>query len=89
MKAKDKVLIDRICLDICPGYNGRCQRYPGLARSCEDFVHLETAYQAGAKDTIRWIESHPLIKPDENSITRFEPFYQIEQKELENYEGQK
>lgn len=31
---------------------------------------------------IDWIEKHELIKPDENSLTQFEPYYHIESKEL-------
>ncbi len=40
------------------------------------------AHQAGIKEVVEWIESHPLIEPDKNSLTRFEPFYQIEQSKL-------
>ena len=42
------------------------------------------SYQWGFKSAIKWIRSHQLIKPDEDSITRFEPFYQIEEGELES-----
>jgi len=31
---------------------------------------------------VEWIKSHQLIEPDRDSITRFEPFYQIEQAKL-------
>ena len=30
-----------------------------------------------------WIKSHPLIEPDEDSISRFGPYYMIKRKELE------
>lgn len=39
-------------------------------------------HQVGIKEAMKWIESHQLIEPDKDSITRFEPFYQIEQREL-------
>ncbi len=42
-------------------------------------------YQAGIKEVVKWIESHQLIKPDKNSITRFEPFYQIKEVELKEW----
>lgn len=42
-------------------------------------------YQAGMLDVVGMIKSHTLIKPDENSITQFEPFYQIEQSELKEW----
>ncbi len=42
-------------------------------------------YQAGIKEVMEWIETHNLIKPDEDSITQFSPFYQIEQKELKKW----
>ncbi len=38
--------------------------------------------KAGRKEVVDWICSHQLIAPDKNSLTRFEPFYQIESKEL-------
>ena len=41
-------------------------------------------YQWGIESVISWIRGHDLIKPDGNSLTRFEPFYQIEERELGN-----
>jgi len=38
--------------------------------------------QEGRQEVIDWIRAHPLIAPDKNSLTRFEPFYQIEEAEL-------
>ena len=46
---------------------------------------FKEGYQGGIKEIVEWIESHPLIKPDENSITQFEPFYQIEQAKLKEF----
>jgi len=40
-------------------------------------------YQWGVKSVLLWIRRHDLIKPDDNSITRFEPFYQIEESDIE------
>ena len=45
----------------------------------------DKAYQSGMRKIVEWIEQHQLIKPDTYSITRFEPFYQIEQKELKAF----
>ncbi len=39
----------------------------------------------GRKEVVEWIKSHPLIEPDDDSITRFEPFYQIEESKLEEW----
>ncbi len=39
----------------------------------------------GIKEVVEWIESHPLIEPHEDSLTRFEPFYQIEKRELKEW----
>ncbi len=44
-------LVDKICLDICDGYNGKCQRFPGLAKSCGDFLKFKKAYEVGLKDS--------------------------------------
>ena len=43
----------------------------------------ENGKKAKIKEVVEWIKSHQLIEPDKDSITRFEPFYQIERKELE------
>ena len=48
----------------------------------------DKAYQSGMRKIVEWIEQHQLIKPDTYSITRFEPFYQIEQKELKEHNKQ-
>ena len=42
-------------------------------------------YQLGVKTFIAWIRTHQLIKPDANSLTRFEPFYQVEERELRGW----
>ncbi len=31
---------------------------------------------------VEWVKTHQLIEPDNDSLTRFEPFYQIELREL-------
>ncbi len=41
--------------------------------------------KAGIKEVVEWVRSHQLIEPDKDSITRFEPFYQIEEKELKEW----
>jgi len=46
---------------------------------------LIEARRLAKKEVVEWIYSHQLIEPDEDSITRFEPFYQIEKRELEDY----
>lgn len=50
VKKKRNPLIDKICLDICDGDNGRCRRYPIIYESCEDFVKLKKAYEIGLKN---------------------------------------
>lgn len=42
-------------------------------------------YQAGIREVVEWIESHQLIEPSKDSLTRFEPFYQIEQVKLKEW----
>lgn len=42
-------------------------------------------YQIGVKGIVEWIRSHHLIKPNKDSLTRFEPFYQIEESELKKW----
>lgn len=44
-------------------------------------------YQAGIKEVVSWIKKHDLIKPDKESMTQFESFYQIEAKELEEFKN--
>lgn len=55
---------------------------------CESLYDLsEKINEAGkGKDMVEWIREHELIKPDENSVTQFYPFYQIEERELEELE---
>ena len=36
----------------------------------------------GIKLAADWIRHHSLVKPDKSSSTRYEPFYQIEEQEL-------
>ncbi len=38
--------------------------------------------EKGRREVTKWIRSHKLIEPDKDSLTRFEPFYQIEESEL-------
>lgn len=46
----DKSMIDKICLEICDGHNGICQRYPIISESCEDYIKLKKAYLKGIED---------------------------------------
>ena len=48
-------------------------------------IAIEETKRAGIKEVVRWIKSHQLIKPDKDSITRFEPFYQIEKAKLKEW----
>jgi len=41
--------------------------------------------RAGIKEVIEWVKKHELTSPRENSITRFYPFYQIEERELKEW----
>ena len=43
-------LIDKICLGVCDGEEGRCQRYPRLAGGCDRFQDFKVAYLLGRKD---------------------------------------
>lgn len=45
----------------------------------------EISFKVGIKEVVEWIRSHQLIEPDEDSITRFEPFYQIAETNLKNW----
>lgn len=53
MEAKDKKLVDTICLNLCD--EGRCQRYPNLSMSCAHFRPLLRAYKAGIREVVRWL----------------------------------
>lgn len=44
---------------------------------------FEDGIRAGRKEVIEWLTGHELIKPEADSLTQFEPFYQITQKEVE------
>lgn len=50
-------LIDVICLNLCDGCGGRCQRYPELSESCEEFVKFLKAYEAGIEQGWKEAES--------------------------------
>jgi hypothetical protein len=43
-------------------------------------------HQEGVKEVIDWIKTHQLIEPDKDSLTKFEPYYMIEAKELKEWE---
>ena len=51
MEYTEKPLADKICLDLCDGRNGKCQRYPIISKSCEEFTKLKKAYKTGMKDS--------------------------------------
>ena len=40
-------LKDKICLKLCEGKGGKCQRYPSLSATCDEFMELLEAYQLG------------------------------------------
>jgi len=46
---------------------------------------FEDGKKAGREEVVEWIKEHQLIAPNESSITRFEPFYQIEEIELKEW----
>lgn len=52
-----------------------------------DFANegYDAGYKASIKEVLDWVCSHQLISPDDDSLTRFEPFYQIEEKELKEW----
>jgi len=69
--------------DPCEGCAGRQEDEYGLY--CDLSCGKATAYanyQWGVKTMMAWIRTHQIIKPDDDSLTRFEPFYQIEEREL-------
>jgi len=51
-KRKEDPLVEALCIGICDGYGGRCQRYPSLSRTCEDFLPMEKAYKAGIRKVV-------------------------------------
>lgn len=58
------------------GYNKALAQLAGMAEECK---------QQGRREVVEWVKTHSLIAPDKNSITRFEPFYQITQVELKEW----
>jgi len=48
-------------------------------------AQAEISFKAGIKEVIEWIKKHELTSPDDNSITRFYPFYYIEERELKEW----
>jgi len=57
---------------------------PGKIIAAQE-IH-ESIYRAGIKEVVEWIKKHELTSPDDNSITRFYPFYHIEERELKEWE---
>jgi len=51
----------------------------GQRNSC---INYEIGLDAGRREVVEWIQSHQLIEPSPDSITRFAPFYHIEQAKL-------
>ncbi len=47
---------------------------------------FDSIKKLGIKEVVGWIKSHQLIEPDKNSLSRFEPFYQIEQEKLKEWD---
>jgi len=52
---------------------------------CE--AQAEISFKAGLREVVEWIKEHQLIEPDKDSLTRFEPFYQIEEAQLKKEWG--
>ena len=48
-------------------------------------AQAEISFKAGIREVVEWIRAHQLVKPDENSLARFEPFYQITLGELKEW----
>lgn len=65
-------------------------RKVSICDDCRAKAQAEISFNAGRQEGIREvidkIKSHQLIEPKKDSITRFEPFYQIEQSELREWE---
>ena len=40
-------------------------------------------YQAGIREVVRYVGSHFVVRPDKDSITRFEPYYMIAVSDVE------
>ena len=62
------------------GGESRVEKY------CE--AQAKISYKKGIEEVVAWIRSHQLIEPSDDSVTRFEPFYQIEQAKLKKWEKQ-
>ena len=60
METKDRKLIDTLCLDCCNTLVRKCQRYPGLSETCNDFFPLLKAYKAGIQEAVEWIDKNRL-----------------------------
>jgi len=52
-------------------------------------VEAEAVIDLGIYEVIEWIKKHQLVEPDSNSITQFHPFYQIKERELEEWSKKK
>jgi hypothetical protein len=50
MKRKVKDIVNKICLGLCDGCDGRCQLYPRLAETCDIFRKYKDGYDLGLKD---------------------------------------
>ena len=59
VKSEEMKIIDRICLDICDGVGGRCQRYPSLSTTCDRYYFYLKAYEAGIQDAQKPPEKEP------------------------------
>lgn len=45
----------------------------------------EISFKAGIREAVDFICNHNLVKPDDDSITRFEPYYMVEVRMLKSF----
>ncbi len=58
--------------------DGEGQEFQGMNPS----QAFQAGLEQGRREVVEWIEAHQIIEPKKDSLTRFEPFYQIEKREL-------
>ena len=89
MKAKDKQLIEKLCIGICDGEDGRCQRYPRNSMTCDSFKPMAKAYKAGVQEVVEFINRNSYDWDIEPRLTISKEDWQafLKEKGLENKDG--
>jgi len=71
----------------------KCKYHPCSIRTCDKSdegiagAQAKYTWETAIREVVKWIQSHQLVEPSPDSITRFAPFYQIDQAELKELGG--